>query len=122
MEQMTPEEIEAKKVKAFTETLGNHLQQAKALGVDFKLIHAAADKGKYGGEIAAEAKALTSKNDKLVTTLERLLFGEMQNAAAVPNLIVLIESHEADYEEFVGVATKFGFFGGKKRKLVRQAF
>ena len=119
---MTPEEIEAKKVKAFTETLGGNLAQAKAPGVDFKLIHAAAEKGKYGGEIAAEAKQLTSKNEKLVKTLEKLLFGEMQNAAAVPNLIVLIESHQAGYEEFVGVATKFGFFSGKEKKMANRQF
>ena len=65
---------------------------------------------------------MTSKNEKLVKTLEKLLFGEEQNVAAVPNLIVLLESHQSDYEEFVSIASKFGFFTGERRKMVRQAF
>ena len=50
-------------------------------------------------------------------TIGKLLFGEVTNKAAVPNLIVLIEAMQSDYEEFVSVATKFSFYSGKKRKF-----
>ena len=87
------------------------------MGVDFKVVQANAEKGKYGGEIVEDAKGFVVKTEKLVKTIEKLLFGEATNKAAVPNLIVSVEAMHRDYEEFIQVATRFAFFIGEKKKV-----
>ena len=96
------------------------LSMLKSIGTDFKMIQSNAEKGKYGREVADEAKMYAGKADKLIKALEKMLFGETTNTAGIPNLIVLIEALQSDYMDFVDTAIRFNFFTGKKRKFAKM--
>lgn len=72
----TADEVRIEKTQKLTDNIADYLSSLKQIGVDLKLIQMGAEKGKYGGVIASEAKQLLAKIDKIVKALEKILFGE----------------------------------------------